>query len=250
MRNQSEWRASRLRYVDGGLEVVQVRPGSYFAASLQAQSYSRVMKGWIGTGAKILELGGGLLPYCELYWSLDLNKYVATDVTPRGSAVRHLDTLVDAGRGLPFRSESFDAVVALDVLEHLRPDVDFLPEVARVLRVGGVAILGWPFQYWLHEEPHDYVRYTEHGLRHLAAQSFEVREIEPYGGGLDVIFDMLLKYGAGLGLPFVRTAAKGGVGLSNWLAGWQLFSAARRRQPLGYSAVLQKRHLPASPDVS
>jgi SAM-dependent methyltransferase len=49
---------------------------------------------------------------------------------------------------LPFDSDSFDVVVALDVLEHA-DDATALKEVRRVLRPGGVVILTVPALPWL-----------------------------------------------------------------------------------------------------
>ena len=45
---------------------------------------------------------------------------------------------------LPFADASFDAVVALDVLEHLRDPRDGIEEIRRVLRPGGQLILSVP----------------------------------------------------------------------------------------------------------
>ena len=41
--------------------------------------------------------------------------------------------------------------------------------MARVLTKDGVLILSAPFQFRLHEQPHDYFRYSPHGLRELCA---------------------------------------------------------------------------------
>jgi SAM-dependent methyltransferase len=45
---------------------------------------------------------------------------------------------------LPFEDGSFDALVCLSVLEHLRDLTGALDEFRRVLRPGGVAVLGFP----------------------------------------------------------------------------------------------------------
>ena len=54
-------------------------------------------------------------------------------------------TLVQAdAQYLPFKNESFDILLALDVIEHLPSPPDFLNEVNRVLRKGGRLILITP----------------------------------------------------------------------------------------------------------
>ena len=54
-------------------------------------------------------------------------------------------TLVQAdAQYLPFKNESFDIVLALDLIEHLPSPPDFLNEVNRVLRKGGRLILITP----------------------------------------------------------------------------------------------------------
>lgn len=54
-------------------------------------------------------------------------------------------TLVQAdAQYLPFKNESFDTVLALDVIEHLPSPPNFLNEVNRVLRKGGRLILTTP----------------------------------------------------------------------------------------------------------
>lgn len=45
--------------------------------------------------------------------------------------------IVGGGEQLPFRDESFDCVLLIDVLEHIRGDVQVAAEIRRVLRPGG-----------------------------------------------------------------------------------------------------------------
>lgn len=76
--------------------------------------------------------------------------------------------LVAVSDALPFPDASFDTVVCTEMLEHDPNPWLTLPEIARVLRPGGVVILtargiGYP----LHGFPDDYWRFTESSFRHL-----------------------------------------------------------------------------------
>ncbi|MFQ3661411.1 MAG: class I SAM-dependent methyltransferase [Chloroflexaceae bacterium] len=54
-------------------------------------------------------------------------------------------SLVQAtGELLPFRSRSFDTIIAFEVIEHLDDDVAFLNELKRLIRPGGVIALSTP----------------------------------------------------------------------------------------------------------
>jgi SAM-dependent methyltransferase len=69
---------------------------------------------------------------------------------------------------LPFEEESFDCVVCTEMLEHDPSPWLTLPEIARVLRPGGMVLLtargiGYP----LHGFPDDYWRFTESAFQHL-----------------------------------------------------------------------------------
>lgn len=49
-----------------------------------------------------------------------------------------------SGDALPFAGAAFDAVVALDVLEHVSDEARMVAEIARVLRPGGLLVLSVP----------------------------------------------------------------------------------------------------------
>jgi ubiquinone/menaquinone biosynthesis C-methylase UbiE len=66
----------------------------------------------------------------------------------------HNDLVLGNAEELPFESETFDAVVGLDIFEHVEHDERAFAEVRRVLKPGGILILSVPaFQsLW---GPHD-----------------------------------------------------------------------------------------------
>jgi SAM-dependent methyltransferase len=105
-----------------------------------------------------------------------------------------LDVSQDLNKPLRIETASLDTVLLSDVLEHIAKPDDLIAELRRILRPGGRAIIGVPFLYWLHEEPHDHHRYTIHKLRDFAAaHGFTVLREQVNGGGLDVVRDLLTK---------------------------------------------------------
>ena len=80
---------------------------------------------------------------------------------------RRPDVVADACDLHCFADGSFDAVFLLEVLEHVTAPDRALREVHRVLRADGLVVISTPFVFEIHAAPHDYYRFTEHGLRHL-----------------------------------------------------------------------------------
>jgi len=134
----------------------------YFARYLQKSWYSRLpkgercrsrfwlkryLKGAIGSGAKILEVGCGLgflAKYLEDTFEiigLDISKYAIQ--AARNRAIRACFLVASAER-LPFKPEIFHGVIALDVIEHLKYPEDFVNDTFDVLKKGGLLILRAP----------------------------------------------------------------------------------------------------------
>lgn len=95
------------------------------------------------------------------------------------------DVFADACQ-LPFVDSAVHAIVMLEVLEHLRFPQAAFQELARVLRPQGMLLMTVPFLYPVHDAPHDYQRYTSHGLsRELEAIGFKIEEIVPSMGAIE-----------------------------------------------------------------
>jgi SAM-dependent methyltransferase len=102
-----------------------------------------------------------------------------------------LDVVADLTR-LPFPDGCFDHVLTTQTLEHLAEPGRFLAEAARVLAPGGRLWLTAPQCQKLHQEPHDYYRYTRYGLAYLLEKAgLVVESIEPQGGYLTFLADAI-----------------------------------------------------------
>jgi len=126
----------------------------------------------------VIDVGCGQQPYADLFAGMHCvgMNLDADDAAP--------DVIGDA-TALPFAGSCADLVFCNQVLEHVPWPDRLVAEAHRVLRPGGVLILAAPFYWPLHEEPHDYFRYTRHGLAHLLQQAgFESVEVRADTGSL------------------------------------------------------------------
>jgi SAM-dependent methyltransferase len=110
-------------------------------------------------------------------------RYVGIDFPLTGSVLYSAKPHVHAdAAALPIAGACVDAVVCLEVLEHLERPNAALAEFARVLKPDGRLLLSVPFLYPIHDAPHDYQRLTEHGLRRdLENAGFELSRLERQG---------------------------------------------------------------------
>jgi SAM-dependent methyltransferase len=168
-----------------------VARGSRFSADILATAYESVIKRY--ASGLLLDLGCGNVPLYEIY-----QHYVSDNICVDWENTRHkslfLDHSFDLNQGISLPSETFDTILATDVLEHVSNPELLWREMARVLKAGGKIILGVPFFYWLHEEPHDYQRFTKYKLQMFCEQNgLTVLSLEPCGGAPEIIFDIIAK---------------------------------------------------------
>ena len=101
----------------------------------------------IGRGKRVLDVGclGGQISKLiqdnnNDVWGVEINPSAAKAAEARGIKVK----VADVEEGLPFDTDSFDAVNAGEVIEHLYDTKYFFSEAARVLKTGGVFLFTTP----------------------------------------------------------------------------------------------------------
>lgn len=129
----------------------------------------------------LYDLGCGDAPYRDFFLS-HADKYVGVDWS--GSLHDYkADVSADLNKPLPIESAVADTVVSFSVLEHLCEPQNMLNEAWRILKPGGAIVLQVPWQWWIHEAPYDFFRYTPYGLKYLFEKAgFVDIVVEPQSG--------------------------------------------------------------------
>ena len=114
-------------------------------------------------------------------------KVVFSDIDPE----RNPDVVDDVTRS-SFPDHSFDAVVVMEVLEHVINPLSAASEISRILKPGGRLIASTPFMFPLHDRPHDYFRYTRYGLACLF-KGFEGLNIQERNSWAEALLVLLAR---------------------------------------------------------
>jgi len=142
-------------------------------------------------GARVLDAGAGEGQYAHVFHA---HRYCGVDLGVGDAAwnYRRLDAIADL-TVLPFRDGCFAACLNIVTLEHVREPARALQEMARTLAPGGLLLLIAPHEWEVHQAPHDYFRYTRHGLHYLLERAGMTDiQIEPVGGYFRLLSRRLL----------------------------------------------------------
>lgn len=113
----------------------------------------------------VYDLGAGEAPYREHILKY-AKEYKAIDWENSLHNIK-VDIIADLNKKLPISDNVCDTVISFSVLEHLKEPQLMLNEAFRILKPGGNIFLQVPWQWWVHEKPYDFFRYTPFGLSHL-----------------------------------------------------------------------------------
>lgn len=214
------------RRLDGGTIGLLARALSYVylrlrppAAYDEHASEAAVFRDHVPATARVLLLGSNVAP--PLLAHRGYRDAVQLDI----KAYEHVDVVADAeSMSSTLAAGSFDYVVSTSMVEHTRRPWLVFSEAFCVLDEGGILYLDAPWIYPLHGEPHDYYRFSEDCLRHLAEDAgFEILDSGANVSGHGALVIFLRSY-LSEALAFDRSVA---YHIWQYLFGWMLF-------PFGY----------------
>lgn len=123
---------------------------------------------------------------------IEIRNTAITDMLPKGSdVIAPVYPDVDIHQ-MPYKDNSFDFVIADQVLEHVKKPWIGVEEVRRVLKPGGITILTSALIFYVHGVPNDYWRFTPDGLRILCENFSYIHDCSG-SGNLDFVIDILTK---------------------------------------------------------
>ena len=200
-----------------------------------ASAAQAALGGRSGAGLVVVDVGCGERPYADFFgeaWQIGLDRSL-DGACP--------DILADACR-LPLASGCADIVLCTQVIEHVPEPVALVAECARLLRPGGQLLLSGPFWWPLHEEPHDYQRFTRHGLRCLLQRAdLLVLDLAPDCGAMTAAVVAVIE-----ALP---RQARLLIPLLNLLAPLLQALSSDRRATLNWVVRAGKPHAPVRPGI-
>ena len=148
----------------------------------------------------ILDIGCGDKPFRNYftdvdYKGIDFKNYSLNKDLKGGKPDFYFTQKYSKNFELPFKKSSFNSIVSFQVLEHhMKPD-KMLSEISRITKKGGYILISAPFLGGIHEEPHDYQRFTKYGLTNLfESNHFKIIEIKEQGSLFSTISMLFNEY--------------------------------------------------------
>jgi ubiquinone/menaquinone biosynthesis C-methylase UbiE len=146
---------------------------------------------------RILDAGAGTQRYRKFCTHLDYVSQDFGEYDGRGNSAGLQKGSFDYGKldivsdiaAIPEPGSSFDAVMCIEVLEHLQDPISALKEFSRLLKSGGYLIITAPFCSLTHYAPYHFsTGFNKYWYaNHLTQNGFEVTEITPNGNFFEFV---------------------------------------------------------------
>jgi SAM-dependent methyltransferase len=190
---------------------------------------------------QLIDLGCGDMPF-KAWISTQVSTYDSLDFFPRSPDVTYE---ADIQNMHMISNDQYDSALCIEVLEHVPDPFLAVREIQRILKPGGLLILSVPHLSRLHDEPHDYYRYTRYGVAHLLEQAgLELVELQKRGGLFTFIGHQVSTVVIGLtwGVPVLKDIAWF---INSWLVTRLCYRLDAGLDPAGlfaqgYTAVARK----------
>ena len=125
---------------------------------------------------KILDIGSGRHFIEDRFPELKKNDFFRLDLANRG----YVDIIADLQKDSYFNN-CFDAVICLNVLEHVYSFREFFKNMSGLVKKDGILMLSVPYSSGLHYLPHDYFRISHYALKKLLYENnFKIRSLEAF----------------------------------------------------------------------
>ena len=148
----------------------------------QIKKYSHYIKG------VVLDAGSGKIRRYKSFFKFE--KYLTLDINSKNNP-----DIIGSVLDISLNENSVDSIISTQVLEHVKNPAKAVNEFYRVLKPGGHCLITVPQLNELHEEPHDYFRFTRFGLEELFKNAgFKIILIERRGGFWAANCQMKIRY--------------------------------------------------------
>jgi SAM-dependent methyltransferase len=142
----------------------------------------------LSSDALLLDVGAGRGDFLPAYKHFP---HLLLDVYP----YPEVDVVCDLTRLNPFRESSLDAVLLMNVLEHVASPLELLRSMRAMLKSHGRIIIAIPFYLKIHQAPLDFQRLTHFALRDLAQRAgYSLLHLEGFYDPCGVIEESLRYY--------------------------------------------------------
>ena len=133
-------------------------------------------------GGSVLDIGAKDSPYRNL---IKADRFITMDIAPENNP----DICCDV-HDIKTAENSFDVVIASELLEHCHDPQKAVNEIYRVLVKNGICIASTRFIHRYHPDPKDYFRFTKDSLEMLFSR-FSHLEIYGHGNKVQTLWQIL-----------------------------------------------------------
>lgn len=169
--------------------------GDLFRNVMSRKMFLAIKRHCVGN---VLDIGGWTFYSYVMKLKLPIASWTCLEFSPTNFCPIFDDKykLVAAdGCQAPFKAESFDTVICIQVLEHVFEPLLVFSEILRVLKVGGHAIILVPQTTAAHAIPNFYQNFSIYWLRKVAMHfGFEIVEEDSLGGFWSTIFFRMVTF--------------------------------------------------------